>query len=160
PAVLRRRLTGRTVLELRRRGKYLLAQLDDGSELLLHLGMTGQLFVAGASSVRFLRSTGGAALSPEAQQAFAPDVHTHLRLGFADDGPEVWFRDVRKFGKVEWIAPGRSAPRIERLGPDALTLHGDALHAASRRRKVAIKTLLLDQRVAAGVGNIYADEAL
>src|SRR5690606_6182787 len=55
---------------------------------------------------------------------------------------------------------GRSAPRIERLGPDALTLHGDALHAASRRRKVAIKTLLLDQRVAAGVGNIYADEAL
>jgi formamidopyrimidine-DNA glycosylase len=160
PAELERRLAGRTVNELRRHGKYLVAVLDDGAQVLLHLGMTGQLFVQGSSSLRLLSSTTRASLKPEDQPEFKPDRHTHLRLAFTDSGPEVWFRDTRKFGKVKWIAPGDSDPRLDKLGPDALGADGDRLHDATRRRGVAIKSLILNQQVIAGVGNIYADEAL
>lgn len=136
PGRLRRRLVGRRVLALDRVGKYLLASLDDGARLLMHLGMTGQIGDA-----------------PD-------DAHTHLVLGFADGGAEVRFHDVRKFGKVELLEPGAGSPRVDRLGPDALGITPALLVAASRRRRSAIKTLLLDQAVVAGVGNIYADEAL
>jgi formamidopyrimidine-DNA glycosylase len=160
PARLRRALPGRTATSLERRGKYLVAGLDDGSRLLLHLGMTGQLFTAGAASVRLLSASARAALPPEAQPRFAPDGHTHLRLFFADGGPPVLFRDVRKFGKVQLLAPGEETERLLRLGPDALALEGAGLFEATRGRAVAIKSLLLDQAVIAGTGNIYADEAL
>jgi len=160
PGELKRRLKGRVVGELRRLGKYLLAGLDDGSRLLLHLGMTGQLFVQGSASLRLLSSTSRASLHPEEQPDFKPDKHTHFRLAFSDDGPEVWFRDARKFGKVKWLAPGESDARLDKLGPDALEATGEKLQAACRRRGVPVKTLLLDQGVLAGVGNIYADEAL
>ncbi len=139
PATLRRRLEGRVIEGLLRRGKYLLAELDDGSRLLLHLGMTGQL------------------LSSDAGR---PDAHTHLVLSFADPGPSLLFRDARKFGKVRWLPPGKSDPRLDKLGLDALAVTGDHLFDASRRRRAAVKTLLLDQKVLAGVANIYADEAL
>jgi formamidopyrimidine-DNA glycosylase len=139
PTTLRRRLEGRTVERLERHGKYLLASLDDGSRLLLHLGMTGQL----------LSSTAG-----------RPDAHTHLVLSFADRGPSLLFRDARKFGKVRWLPPGKSDPRLDKLGLDALVVTAEHLFDASRRRRAAVKTLLLDQKVLAGVGNIYADEAL
>lgn len=160
PARLRRALPGRRAARLERRGKYLVAELDDGSRLLLHLGMTGQLFTAGTASVRLLSAAARAALPPEAQPRFAPDLHTHLRLHFDDPGPAVLFRDVRKFGKVQLLAPGEPSERLDRLGVDALALGGEALFAATRGRRVAIKTLLLDQAVVAGTGNIYADEAL
>lgn len=160
PAELKRRLTGRTVSKLERHGKYLIAGLDDGSRLLLHLGMTGQLFVQGSSSLRLLSSTSRASLTPEDQPKFTPDKHTHLRLTFTDGGPEIWFRDARKFGKVFWLAPGESDARLDKLGHDALEADGTALHAATRRRSVAIKSLIMNQAVLAGVGNIYADEAL
>ncbi len=160
PRALARRLTGRVVAALARRGKYLLADLDDGSRLLLHLGMTGQIFAAGATSVRLLSAARRAALAPEAQPAFRPDAHTHLVLSFADGGPDLFFRDVRKFGKVLWLAPGESHARLDRLGTDALAVSGDALVAATRGRSAAIKSVLLDQARVAGEGNIYADEAL
>lgn len=160
PATLRRALPGRSAATLERRGKYLIAALDDGSRLVLHLGMTGQLFTAGASSVRLLSAAARAALAPEEQPRFVPDAHTHLRLFFADAGPPVLLRDTRKFGKVQLLAPGENSERLRRLGPDALALDGAALFAAARSRAVAIKSLLLDQTVAAGTGNIYADEAL
>lgn len=160
PPVLKRRLKGRTVVSLERLGKYLLASLDDGSRLLLHLGMTGQLFLQGSASLRLLSSTARASLKPEQQPDFKPDRHTHLRVAFKDGGPEVWFRDARKFGKVKWLAAGESDTRLDRLGPDALAATGTELHAAARRRGVAVKSLLLDQSVLGGVGNIYADEAL
>ena len=67
---------------------------------------------------------------------------------------------MRKFGKVLWLAPGASDPRLDKLGPDALEADGELLFAASRGRKLAVKALLLSQEVLAGVGNIYADEAL
>lgn len=160
PAELKRRLKGRTVTALTRHGKYLVAALDDGSRLLLHLGMTGQLFVQGSSSPRLLSSTARASLKPAEQAAFKPDHHTHLRIAFADVGPEVWFRDVRKFGKVKWLAKGESDERLDKLGPDALEVTGETLWQAGRKKSVASKNLLMDQAVIAGVGNIYADEAL
>jgi formamidopyrimidine-DNA glycosylase len=160
PGRLRRALEGRVFTALERRGKYLIAVLDDGSRLVIHLGMTGQLFGEGAASVRLMSATARSSLPPEEQPSFTPDAHTHLQFYFCDDGPPVYMRDVRKFGKVFWLAPGELHERLERLGPDALELSGEALFRATRRRKTPIKAVLLDQQVAAGTGNIYADEAL
>ena len=174
PATLRRELKGRRCERLERKGKYLLAHLDDGRRLLLHLGMTGQLFGSGVASVRLLSSTAGGSLKPEEQRAilespvhttspvaaFTPDAHTHLRFVFEDGGREVLFRDTRKFGKVELLGRDVSSERLDRLGPDALSVTGELLHGATRSRSAAIKNVLLDQSVIAGVGNIYADEAL
>jgi formamidopyrimidine-DNA glycosylase len=160
PAVLKQRLLQRTVVSLSRQGKYLLAELDDASRLLLHLGMTGQLFTKDVHSPRLLRATGKGALTPELQGGFRPDQHTHLSLQFDDAGPEVLFRDVRKFGKVRWLRPGQSDPRLDKLGPDALTAQAADLSGKASKRSSAVKLLLLDQSVLAGVGNIYADEAL
>ncbi len=139
PATLRRRLTGRVVERLERLGKYLLADLDSGERLLLHLGMTGEIVREGAVD---------------------HDRHVHLRLEFDDGRPGVVFRDERKFGKVQLLAAGEDSKRVLRLGPDALSADAEHLHAATRGRRIPIKTLLLDQAVLAGVGNIYADEAL
>jgi len=139
PAVLRRRLPGRAVLTLERLGKYLVAGLDNGDRLLLHLGMTGAIVRSGAIEA---------------------DEHTHLQLRFQDARPGVDFRDERKFGKVQLLVAGERPERLARLGPDALTISAERLRTASRKRRIPIKTLLLDQAVLAGVGNIYADEAL
>ena len=160
PEKLKRGLEGRTVKALVRRGKYLLAEIDGGAQLLLHLGMTGQLFSGGVASVRLLSAAARASLAPEQQRRFEPDLHTHLRLSFLDEGPEIFFRDVRKFGKVQLLAPGEASERLARLGVDALELTGNALFDSTRGRVVTIKSLLLDQAVVAGAGNIYADEAL
>jgi formamidopyrimidine-DNA glycosylase len=160
PAKLRRALEGRSVTALSRRGKYLLAEIDGGARLLLHLGMTGQLFSSDVTSLRLLSAAARASLAPEEQRRFTPDAHTHLRLSFADDGPQVFFRDVRKFGKVQLLAQGESSDRLAKLGVDALEMSAGALFAATRGRAVAVKSLLLDQAVLAGAGNIYADEAL
>ncbi|NRA08146.1 MAG: hypothetical protein HRU02_08280, partial [Myxococcales bacterium] len=153
PEVLCEALRGRCIDRLFRRGKYLVGQLDDDSRLLLHLGMTGQLFSAAATSLRLLSATARASLPPEAQLRFEPDLHTHLHFEFEDGGEGVYMRDVRKFGKVLWLAPGESSPRLDRLGVDALEVSGELLFAASRKRVVAVKNLLLDQAVVAGVGN-------
>jgi formamidopyrimidine-DNA glycosylase len=161
PRQLRRRLLRRQVETLVRHGKYLIATLDDGQRLLLHLGMTGQLFGAGATSVRLLSSSAGASLTPERQRgAFRPDKHTHLQLHFADGGAAVFFRDARKFGKVQLLRGGEVSERLALLGVDALRLTTARFFAETRARRVPVKTVLLDQSVLAGVGNIYADEAL
>ena len=160
PDEIRRRLKDRSIERLDRAGKYLVATIEDGSRLLLHLGMTGQLFSSEASSVRLLSSTARASLSPEAQDRFVPDDHTHLRFVFSDQGPQVYFRDVRKFGKVQWLGADEKCERLDRLGIDALQITGKLLFDANRKRKVSIKAMLLDQSVCAGIGNIYADEAL
>ena len=128
-------LEGDTVASVERHGKYLLALLDDGARLVMHLGMTGQLFAAGASSPRLLSATARASLAPEQQVQFRPDAHTHLRFEFADGGPEVYFRDTRKFGKVLWLAGGQAHPRLDRLGIDALHVDGKLLFTATRGRR-------------------------
>jgi len=161
PDVLKRKLEGQQLGELSRAGKYLLLGLSSGDRLLFHLGMTGQLFMQGASSPRLLSSTAKASLSPEDQrQGFKQDKHTHFSLEFTDGGPSLHFRDVRKFGKVQWLARDSSCARLEKLGKDALLATGPELYAKARLRRAPIKSLLLDQSVFAGVGNIYADEAL
>ncbi len=139
PAILKRLLPGRRVTALERVGKYMLARLDSGERLLLHLGMTGEIVRDGA---------------------LEHDRHTHLKLSFEDGRPGVVFRDERKFGKVQLLAAGEPSARVDRLGPDALNARAAHLFRASRGRRVPIKSLLLDQAVLAGVGNIYADEAL
>jgi len=161
PKQLRRELIGRRCDRLERSGKYLIAHLDDGRRLLLHLGMTGQLFASGVASVRLLSSTAGGSVAPEQQvTTFQPDSHTHVRITFVDGGRDVLFRDTRKFGKVELLGRGEGSERLDRLGIDALDVTPAHLHEATRRRSAPIKNVLLDQSVLAGVGNIYADEAL
>jgi len=113
-----------------------------------------------AVSPRLLSATARASLSPDQQERFEPDEHTHLQIFFEDGGPAVLMRDVRKFGKVGLRASGERDPRVDKLGVDALEVTGELLFTTSRKRKVAAKSFLLDQSVLAGVGNIYADEAL
>ena len=160
PERLRRALTGRTVKALARRGKYLLADLDDAAQLVVHLGMTGQLFGSTARSPRLLSAAQRGSLAPEEQASFRPDAHTHLRIEFEDGGAEVYLRDVRKFGKVLWLPAGERHARLDLLGVDALDVTGALLFEGTRGRTAAIKSALLDQSLLAGVGNIYADEAL
>src|SRR5690606_6163086 len=111
PDVLRKRLLGRSFLSLSRYGKYLLGELDDQSRLLLHLGMTGQLFGEGAANPRLLRRTAQGTLTPSQAARFVPDSHTHLVLRF-DTAPAVFFRDTRKFGKLQWLAPHQPSARL------------------------------------------------
>jgi formamidopyrimidine-DNA glycosylase len=160
PKRLQQELAGRTVSKLDRHGKYLLARLDSGATLLLHLGMTGQLFGEGAKSLRLMRAPDRRSAATQKPRGFSPDEHTHLQLEFSDRGARVFFRDVRKFGKVLLVADGKSDARLEKLGIDALEAEGAHLFEAAQARKIPIKTLLLDQAVIAGIGNIYADEAL
>ena len=160
PSRLQAVLPGAQIDAIDRLGKYLLVRLGDQSTLVIHLGMTGQLFSSLATSPRLLSATARSSLAPEDQGAFKPDGHTHLTLRIEGDGPDVYFRDVRKFGKLFWLRPGELHPRLDRLGGDALEIDGPGLFAASRKRRIPIKALLLDQAVLAGVGNIYADEAL
>jgi len=161
PVVLKRRLRGRRVEALERIGKYLVILLDDGSRLVLHLGMTGQLFGAGVESPRLHpRTMRGKRRRRGEGGTFEPDSHTHLCLAFSDGGKAVLLRDVRRFGRVELLGPGGRSSRIEKLGVDALTATGEHLFAVTRKRKRPIKSLLLDQSVIAGIGNIYADEGL
>ena len=140
-------LAGRQITAIGRRGKKILIDLDDGNRFCIHLGMTGRL---------------------TAEQPSAPLLpHTHLVLGLGDapadatghdSATEVRFRDPRRFGGVWWL--GCTDRGDGELGPEPLTLApGRLLKLLSRTRR-AIKTALLDQRLVAGLGNIYADEAL
>ena len=139
PHELERELTARRIEELGRHGKYLLARLDDGRSWVLHLRMTGLLLLRGVDEPcgRFERA----------------------RVDL-DDGRSWRFEDARKFGTWQLVGDPREA--MPRAGPDALSEQFTPawLRAALGRRSVPVKMALLDQRVAAGVGNIYADEAL
>jgi len=148
-------LAGKDITSLERQGKYLLMGLGDGQRVLLHLGMTGQLFMAGTVSPRLMSLA-----DHLPSMAGERDRHTHLELEFADGPPGLRFRDVRKFGKVRLLAKGQGDARLDKLGLDALEANGEHLFELARKRRVPVKTLLLDQGVLAGVGNIYADEAL
>lgn len=132
-------LQGQTIRRVVRRGKYLVWALEDGSSVLIHLRMTGQLGVAGGREPR------------------APHVRLDIRL---DDGREVRFCDTRKFGR--WLHTRAPENRLAALGPEPFdrAFTPASLRAALRGRRRALKPLLLDQRTVAGLGNIYVDEAL
>jgi formamidopyrimidine-DNA glycosylase len=135
-----RAVTGKRVEAIVRRGKWMRIDLFGGQTLVLHLGMTGQLTVADSNAPK-------------------PN-HTHLVFTL-DDGRELRFRDVRRFGSVDLFADRPAADRFlnDRLGPEPFDLAGDAFAAAVRSSIRCLKAILLDQAVVAGVGNIYADEA-
>jgi formamidopyrimidine-DNA glycosylase len=144
PTELRSRLIGRTIVAARRRGKFLLLSLDDGEVLVVHLRMSGQLL-----------HLGGPERPPIA-------VHTHVVLEFSD-GTELRFVDPRTFG--EWFVSaevdGRGVPvELAHLGRDPLLEGLPASFLATRfaGRRASIKALLTDQRIVAGIGNLYADE--
>lgn len=149
PRMFARRLTGQTVLALSRRAKYLLASLSSGDTLLMHLGMSG--------SFRVLRSA-----TPNA----APiDIGLHDHVVFhLSSGKVVVFNDPRRFGVMDLIPADRleDYPTLSRLGLEPLSDDFDAaaLARVCRGKKVSLKAALLDQRVVAGLGNIYAVEAL
>ncbi|NZA26802.1 bifunctional DNA-formamidopyrimidine glycosylase/DNA-(apurinic or apyrimidinic site) lyase [Luteimonas sp. SJ-92] len=140
PGAVSECLPGQRVDAVRRRAKYLLLDTAAGSAL-LHLGMSGNLRVL-----------------PEDTP---PQPHDHVDIAL-DDGRLLRFNDPRRFGCLLWQAPGELHPLLRGLGPEPLSadFDGDRLHAAGRGRKAAVKTLLMDQRVVVGVGNIYAAEAL
>lgn len=146
PVDLGQVLTGATVTDLRRRSKYLLADLDRGPVLLMHLGMSGRLLVEGAAPGAFHRDP---AILPQ---------HDHIVLTL-EDGTRITFNDARRFGMVDLIREGAGHPLLDSLGPEPLV--GDLdLQAMFRGRKAPVKALLLDQRRIAGLGNIYVNEAL
>ena len=151
PAGFAGRLRRQTVRTLMRRGKYLLAELDSGDTLLMHLGMSGWFRVEPASRRR--------PRDPEA------DLENHDHVIFTmSSGVMVIFNDPRRFGVMDLVSAAR-LPRhgsLGRLGPEPLSRAFDARALAARcaARRVTLKAVLLDQHVVAGIGNIYASEAL
>jgi formamidopyrimidine-DNA glycosylase len=139
PAEFVRQIAGRRIEGISRRGKYLLFNLDAGLTWALHLRMTGRLLHRKAAC-------------PE-----DPHLRATLRL---DDGTWLCFVDMRKFGTM-WLVDDASLV-ISRLGPEPLdeAFDMDTFRGLLKRRSAPIKAVLLDQAVLAGIGNIYADEAL
>lgn len=127
------RLAGRRVSAIQRYGKFIVASLDDGSFLMIHLGMTGKLLLGGPTG-----------------------KHTHAILTF--DRGVLLFDDSRQFGCIEFHETFPA--RVARLGPEPLEVSFEDFAADLKRRKTRIKSLLLNQTFLRGVGNIYADEAL
>ncbi len=142
PRAALRNLAGAEITAIRRHGKYLLIDTNGPRTLLVHLGMTGRLLITDHAS-------------PRAK-------HTHVVLDLGDR--DLRFVDARRFGQFDVIVRGaeRGVPALAELGPDPLIDGIDvaALLAQARRRKTTLKAFVLDQGVLAGVGNIYASEAL
>ena len=134
-------MVGRSIVDAKRRGKYLILPLDDGSSLVVHLRMTGQLQLARRTS--------------------PPLRFEHLAICL-DDGRDLRFADQRKFGRVLHVGPDVVIALDRRLGPEPLSRSFTAvqLYDKLQRRSTKIKSAILDQTVVAGLGNIYADEAL
>jgi formamidopyrimidine-DNA glycosylase len=145
------RLTGRRVVRLGRRSKYILADLDSGETLIVHLGMSGRMLVAGAMLGEF-------------HQDIAPMLpHDHVVLT-TDRGVRITFNDARRFGAMDLWPTDRLDAHwlLADLGPEPLGngFHEDYLVARLKGRNTPVKAALLDQRVVAGLGNIYVAEAL
>ena len=151
PEGMATRLTGRRVLTLRRRSKYILADLDSGETLLIHLGMSGRMQVSGDLAGVFVHAHA------------APEKHDHVILDM-DGGARITFNDPRRFGAMDLLptATQEAHPLLAVLGPEPLGNAFDEpyLVAALRGRRAPVKAALLDQRIVAGLGNIYVCEAL
>ncbi len=145
------RLTGARVDRLGRRSKYLLADLDTGETLIWHLGMSGRVRIDGVQQGEFTHASGD---DPR---------HDHVVL-ITEAGATVTFNDARRFGAMDLTPTAELAahPLLARLGPEPFgnDFHDDYLKARFHGRAAPAKALLLDQRVVAGLGNIYVCEAL
>jgi formamidopyrimidine-DNA glycosylase len=145
------RLTGQRVLALRRRSKYILADLDSGETLLIHLGMSGRMLVSGDPLGHFV------------QDHPAAEKHDHVVFEMAN-GARVTFNDPRRFGAMDLIdtATAQAHKLLAVIGPEPLSndFNEPYLVAALKGRNTPVKSALLDQRIVAGLGNIYVCEAL
>ena len=145
------RLTGALIERLRRRSKYILADLDTGETLLIHLGMSGRMLISGAMLGAFHHD------HP------APAKHDHVVLHMGQ-GARITFNDARRFGAMDLMGtPDTDAHWLMRdLGPEpfANDFNEDYLVARLKGRNTPIKSALLDQRIVAGLGNIYVCEVL
>ena len=152
PDNLAKQLSGKTVVDITRRGKYLLwdCRSDNSASanrgyLLSHLGMSGSL-----------------RLIHKGDRGNTPLTHDHLDIAF-DGGIIVRYTDPRRFGAMLWISgPQPAHPLLDSLGPEPLSSDFDAtyLHAVAKGRSVSVKEFIMNSRVVVGVGNIYASEAL
>jgi formamidopyrimidine-DNA glycosylase len=144
PAEFAARLTGRRILAIRRRAKYMIWELDDGNAVLAHLGMSGRMLIG------------------EGRPA-ALETHDHLVFE-TEDGWCLRFNDARRFGMMDlWPVADLGAHKLLKgMGPEPLgnEFNGPMLAAALKGKKTPIKAALLDQKVVAGLGNIYVSEAL
>ncbi|QFT64997.1 bifunctional DNA-formamidopyrimidine glycosylase/DNA-(apurinic or apyrimidinic site) lyase [Roseivivax sp. THAF30] len=151
PDRMAERLTGQRVERLRRRSKYILADLSGGETLLMHLGMSGRILISGDPLGQFVRD------HP------APEKHDHV-VFHMKNGARIIFNDPRRFGAMDLFetATAEAHPLLSAIGPEPLgnAFHEDHLIAALRGRMTPIKSALLDQKIVAGLGNIYVCEAL
>ncbi len=151
PARMADRLTGQRVLGLRRRSKYILADLASGETLLIHLGMSGRMLISGAVQGVFHHD------HPPAQK------HDHVVLHMAN-GARITFNDARRFGAMDLLPTlgAEDHPLLAGIGPEPLGngFDGDYLTARLAGRATPVKSALLDQRIVAGLGNIYVCEVL
>jgi len=158
PADVARFLVNARVTKVRRRAKVLIIELSGGWALIVHLKMTGQLIFVGKNQ-RF-----GAGHPSKDMVAELPVKSTHVILDFTD-GSKLFFNDQRKFGWMR-LLPAIEIPEIDffkKVGPEPLDddfTVGVFVDCLMRRKNSNIKSVLLDQTVIAGVGNIYADESL
>jgi formamidopyrimidine-DNA glycosylase len=143
PQGLERKLSDRVLRDVHRRAKYIIMELDSGQSVLLHLGMSGRLLITAAST-------------PRAR-------HDHIVLDFAD-GQSLRFNDPRRFGMLDLCATAQLAQHqwLQKLGVEPLSeeLTADYLRQKFLNKTASIKAALLDQRIIAGLGNIYGSEAL
>jgi formamidopyrimidine-DNA glycosylase len=151
PESMADRLTGKRVLGLRRRSKYILADLDSGESLLVHLGMSGRMLISGATLGQFHH------------EHPAPAKHDHVVLDMAN-GARVTFNDARRFGAMDLLptAMGDAHPLLTQIGPEPFgnDFNEPYLVARLKGRATPIKSALLDQKIVAGLGNIYVAEVL
>jgi formamidopyrimidine-DNA glycosylase len=143
PAEFARRASGRTIAAVRRKGKVLVVELAGAGEpqfLILRLGMTGQVTLQPRRSV--------------------VEPHTHVRMPLDGGREELRFRDVRRFGNLRVLTRGETDVLLAGLGPDARAITEEEFFQSMRGRRGAIKSWLMNQQMLAGLGNIYADEAL
>jgi formamidopyrimidine-DNA glycosylase len=151
PPDMAARLTGRRVMALRRRSKYILADLDSGETLLIHLGMSGRMLVSGDPLGLFVHD------HPMAEK------HDHVVLDMAN-GARITFNDPRRFGAMDLLetATADQHKLLSVIGPEPLgnDFNEPYLVAALKGRNTPVKSALLDQRIVAGLGNIYVCEAL
>ena len=145
------RLNGQNVLRLRRRSKYILADLESGETLLIHLGMSGRMMVSGDPLGRFVH------------EHPAPEKHDHV-VFHMENGARITFNDPRRFGAMDMMRTSEAEAHklLASLGPEPLgnAFNEDHLIAAFKGRNTPVKAALLDQRIVAGLGNIYVCEAL
>jgi formamidopyrimidine-DNA glycosylase len=151
PENMSERLTGQRVVGLRRRSKYILCDLEGGETLLIHLGMSGRMLISGAQV--------GAFAHPHP----APEKHDHVVLNMVG-GARITFNDARRFGAMDLAQTSEvdSHKWLAGLGPEPLgnAFSEDHLVARLKGRKMPIKSALLDQKIVAGLGNIYVCETL